>query len=72
VFCSPPYDFYVARGEEMLELITGMIDAAPANSVFVVEADSRFDFGRLPHPQAWLVRSYRPAIVGIYRKKKQG
>jgi 16S rRNA (guanine966-N2)-methyltransferase len=72
VFCSPPYDFYVTRGDEMLELIAGMIDAAPAASIFVVEADSRFDFGRLPHPLAWLVRTYRPAIVGIYRKKKQG
>jgi 16S rRNA (guanine966-N2)-methyltransferase len=65
VFCSPPYDFYVQRTEEMLELIGGLIQAAPAGSAFVVEADERFDFGRLPDPQAWDVRSYPPAVVGI-------
>jgi hypothetical protein len=36
--------------------------------VFVVEADARFDFLTLPDPQAWNVRSYLPAVVGIYRK----
>ena len=43
MFCSPPYDFYVERSEEMLELLTGLIQAAPDESVFVVEADGRFD-----------------------------
>ena len=65
VFCSPPYDFYVQRTEEMLELIGGLIQAAPAGSAFVVEADERFDFGQLPDPQAWDVRPYPPAVVGI-------
>ena len=32
VFCSPPYDFYVQRAEEMLELLGGMIQAAPARA----------------------------------------
>ncbi len=53
----------------MLELIAGLIQAAPGGSVFVVEADARFDFGRLPDPQAWNVRSYPPAVVGIFRKE---
>src|SRR3972149_4576536 len=43
VFCSPPYDFYVSRGSEILELLGGLLQAAPMNSVFVVEADERFD-----------------------------
>lgn len=67
VFCSPPYDFYVDRTDEMLELIAGLIRSAPTESVFVVEADQRFDFQTLPDPQAWDVRCYPPAVVGIYR-----
>jgi 16S rRNA (guanine966-N2)-methyltransferase len=66
VFCSPPYDFYVERIDEMLDLLTGLIAAAPEQSVFVVEADGRFDVQRLPDPQAWDVRTYHPAVVGIF------
>jgi 16S rRNA (guanine966-N2)-methyltransferase len=69
VFCSPPYDFYVSRIEEMLELIAGMIQSAPVESIFAVEADERFDFQTLPNPQAWDVRSYPPAVVGIFQKE---
>jgi 16S rRNA (guanine966-N2)-methyltransferase len=68
VFCSPPYDFYVERSDEMLELIAGLIETAPRGSAFVVEADARFDFGRLPESQAWDVRRYPPAVVGIFWK----
>ena len=69
VFCSPPYDFYVHRAEEMLSLIAGLIRLAPAGSIFVAEADGRFDFQTLPDPSAWDVRSYPPAVVGIYGKE---
>jgi 16S rRNA (guanine(966)-N(2))-methyltransferase RsmD len=69
VFCSPPYDFYVRRTEEMLNLIVGLIRAAPVTSLFVVEADERFDFQTLPNPAEWDVRVYPPATVGIYRKE---
>lgn len=69
VFCSPPYDFYVNRADEMLQMIGGLIQSAPAGSAFVVEADARFDFQTLPDPAAWDVRSYPPAVVGIYWKK---
>jgi 16S rRNA (guanine966-N2)-methyltransferase len=68
VFCSPPYDFYIERADEMHELIAGLIEASPAGSVFLVEADDRFNFQTLPDPEAWNVRSYPPAVVGIYRK----
>lgn len=67
VFCSPPYVFYDERAEEMLALIERVIDAAPPGSVLVVEADERWDFGRLPRADAWDVRAYPPAFVGVLR-----
>jgi 16S rRNA (guanine966-N2)-methyltransferase len=66
VFCSPPYDLYVERCEEMLTLIGGLMDAAPPGSALMVEADARFDFGLLPAPDAWDVRTYPPAVVGMH------
>ena len=68
VFSSPPYDLYVQREEDMIGLIEGLIDAAPAASIFVVESDERFDFARLPQPDAWKCRVYAPAFVGLFRK----
>ena len=68
VFCSPPYDFYVSRTDEMLDLITGLIQSSPAESVVVVESDARFDFLTLPDAKAWDVRAYPPAMIGVYRK----
>ena len=69
VFCSPPYDFYVERGQQMLRLIGDLIAASPPESLFVVEADARFDFASLPEPSHWDVRSYLPAVVGILEKR---
>jgi 16S rRNA (guanine966-N2)-methyltransferase len=68
VFCSPPYDFYVSRRDEMLELIGGLIQSSPFGSIFIVEADDRFDFGLLPDSPAWDIRTYRPAVIGVYRR----
>ena len=68
VFSSPPYVFYTERRDPMLELLGSLAQAAPAESIFVVESDERFDFGTLFEPEAWDVRAYPPAIVGIYRK----
>jgi 16S rRNA (guanine(966)-N(2))-methyltransferase RsmD len=68
VFCSPPYEFYVSRTAETLELVSGLMQAAPAESVFVVESDQRFDFALLPNAADWDVRPYPPAVVGIYWK----
>ena len=70
VFSSPPYDFYVDRREEMLALFGGLIVAAPPESLVVVESDERFDFGLLPEPQAWDLRPFPPAYVGIYEKPR--
>jgi 16S rRNA (guanine(966)-N(2))-methyltransferase RsmD len=69
VFCSPPYKFYVERTAEMLELIRGLMEAAPVESIFVVESDDQFDFQLLPDAEAWDVRPYAPAVVGIYQKE---
>lgn len=75
VFCSPPYSFYAERQQEMLDLIEKVLDHAPKESILVVEADASFDFGLLRGDVAdsrqencWLVRSYLPAVVGIWRK----
>jgi 16S rRNA (guanine966-N2)-methyltransferase len=66
VFCCPPYQFYVDRRAEMLDLLGRLLHDAPPESAFVVEADGRFDFGLLPDAAAWDLRSYPPAAVGIY------
>jgi 16S rRNA (guanine(966)-N(2))-methyltransferase RsmD len=68
VFCSPPYDFFVDRNAEMLALVDDVLALAPPDSTLVVEADDRFDFATLPDAEAWRVREYAPAQVGIYRK----
>jgi 16S rRNA (guanine966-N2)-methyltransferase len=68
VFCSPPYDFYIAQQAEMLDLLGALIDHAPLESIFCVEADERFNFALLPRAANWDIRSYPPAIVGIWSK----
>lgn len=74
VFCSPPYAFFVDRHDEMLTLISAIIDRCPADSVVLVEADERFDFASLPggvrtekRGPGWDVRTYSPAVVGVWR-----
>jgi 16S rRNA (guanine966-N2)-methyltransferase len=71
VFCSPPYDFYIDYAGEMLALIGGLMERALPESIFCVEADERFDYSQLLHAEAWDVRTYPPAIVGIWRKPVQ-
>jgi len=68
VLVSPPYDFFVARQEDMLRLIETMYERAPPESILVVESDGRFDFVLLDRPDSWDVRDYPPARVGICRK----
>ena len=69
VFCSPPYEFYVSRLTEMLELIGTLWLAAPIDSLFIVEADERFDYALLPDKEGWDVRTYLPASIGLAQKK---
>ncbi len=74
VFISPPYSFFVDRQHEMIELITEVIHQAPAESMILVESDERFDFNLLPgdvketrYDVGWDVRTYAPAVVGVWR-----
>lgn len=68
VLCSPPFSFYQERREEMLELINRLWNEAPADSIFVLESDTNYDFTGLPAEVEWDVRKYYPAMVGIARK----
>ena len=68
VFCSPPYEFYVARKNDMLDMLNHLIQKSPPNSVFAVEFDNRFDCQELPEADQWDVRAYAPAILGIWEK----
>lgn len=69
VFCSPPYALYGERAEDLIDLMARLIEEAPIDSRFVVEADDRFDFGRLPLPEQWRIRAYPPAVIGILTKE---
>lgn len=66
IFCSPPYDFFVERLTDMLEMLERLHTAAPGGSLIVIEADERFDFSRLPFPvMEKRRRSYPPAEIAI-------
>jgi 16S rRNA (guanine966-N2)-methyltransferase len=70
VFCSPPYDLYVDRADDVRLMIERLMAAAPAGSTFVIESDQRFEIESLPtagREVEWDVRNYPPARVGIGR-----
>lgn len=67
VFCCPPYDLFVEQLDDLLEMIKGLIDVAPADSLFIVESDNRFDPGKLPDSDRWRVRQYAPALISVLR-----
>jgi 16S rRNA (guanine(966)-N(2))-methyltransferase RsmD len=68
VFCSPPYDLFVDRKDEMLALISGVVEKMPVGSTVIVEADERFDTSTLPDCVEWRQREYFPAVVCIAEK----
>jgi 16S rRNA (guanine966-N2)-methyltransferase len=68
VFCCPPYEFYVSRTAELVTLVEWFCNASPPGSLIVVEADQRFDVGLLPNADVWDVRSYPPAVIGMFEK----
>ena len=68
VFCSPPYDLFLSRGQDLLELIEGMQRAAPEGSLLVVESDQRFDVEKLPLHEKWTAREYSPAVISVFKK----
>jgi len=67
VFCSPPYDFYVERADDVRLMIERLMAAAPPGSKFVIETDQRFEIESIPTTGEWDVRNYPPARVGICR-----
>jgi 16S rRNA (guanine966-N2)-methyltransferase len=68
VFCSPPYDFYVDRRDDMLRLIGQIHAEAAEGSVTIVESDARFDHQRLEPLGPLDTRRYPPAVVSVIRK----
>jgi 16S rRNA (guanine966-N2)-methyltransferase len=68
VFCCPPYEFYVSRRPGMFDLVTWLWNAAPAESLFVIESDERFGPAELISGANWDVRTYPPAVIGIAEK----
>lgn len=68
IFCCPPYDLYVHKTDELMTLVEAMLEAAPMESLMVVESDSRFDLKRLPQHEDWSVRRYSPAVVSVFKK----
>jgi 16S rRNA (guanine966-N2)-methyltransferase len=69
VFCSPPYDFYIERWSNMLALLQELFEVSPTGSLFVLEADQRFDFGLVNDLGDWDVRTYAPAVIGVHAVK---
>jgi len=67
VFFCPPYDFYVSRWEELSQQLETFLEAAPEDSILIVEFDAQFDESQLPQAESWDVRTYSPARVGILR-----
>lgn len=68
VFCCPPYALYVERADEILLALSRLFDAALVGSMFVVEADARFDLSRLSASIDWDVREYPPAVIALGKK----
>jgi 16S rRNA (guanine966-N2)-methyltransferase len=65
VFCSPPYELFVSRPDDMMELLEVLTRRAPAESLMVVESDARFDTHCLSARLDWDVRHYPPAVLAV-------
>lgn len=68
VFFCPPYALYQEQASEMLAMIEGMLNAAPQESILVVESDEAFNLKLLPHSELWESRLYFPAVVSVFKK----
>jgi 16S rRNA (guanine966-N2)-methyltransferase len=69
VFCCPPYALFVDRGDDILLMLSSLLSAAPAGSMFVVESDERFKTRELPDEITWQTRHYPPAYISIGHKR---
>ena len=52
---------------DVVDLIGRLLAAAPAKTIFIVEANAAWDWNLLPRAGQWDVREYSPAIVGLLR-----
>ena len=68
VFCCPPYDFFVDRTEELMTMLESLIALAPAESIFVVESDRRFEHTQLQLADEWVIREYSPAVIATLKR----
>lgn len=71
VFCCPPYDLFLEKQSELLEVIRNFQEICPAESLIVVESDSRFDPGLLPESDLWDSRQYSPALLSVWKRRRQ-
>lgn len=67
VFCCPPYKLYQTQFAQLFDMLQQFQTTAPPASTLLVEANDAFDFATLPQPEAWDVRGYPPAQVGLMR-----
>ncbi|MCU0960290.1 MAG: RsmD family RNA methyltransferase [Pirellulaceae bacterium] len=65
LFCAPPYSLYVGEAPALMALLSALASRAPNQSVFVVEADERFDPALLPASCQWDIRGYPPAVIAV-------
>ena len=68
IFCCPPYELYVSRRKDLVELIHGLWKTALDQSVLVIESDERFNPEDLLPDANWDTRRYPPAVIGITQK----
>ena len=68
VFCCPPYALFTDRQDDMIEMIDSLVQAAPLESLIVVESGEEFDTKRLPQYANWEIRQYSPAVISVFKK----
>ena len=66
VFCCPPYSFYQERKDDMIGLVSKLMDVAPEGSLFVIESEMESDMSGWPFPEDVDVREYPPAKLAIF------
>jgi len=69
VFCCPPYILFEEKRDEMLIMMHSLVDVAPADSMFIVESDQRFETTDLPDALEWQTKHYPPAYISVAHKR---
>ena len=67
IFLSPPFpDLAADRIDVFLGLVRRILDAAPDESVLVIQAEEGFPVADVPDPAAWDVRAYGRNLLMFY------